>query len=466
MKGAEPRRITKRSPGKGLWEQVQVDGELKYAFYYPRDDHHETERIEYDTFNPGETTEEYQTVYKPVEPCPWPLAGEPVEPEEDLWSRIKAYIINHVDLPDERLFDLLTALIYATYIPETFYVVPYIQIIGPKNSGKTRLGEVIQQLCYRGLMSSNISEAALFRSVEEWKPTLILDETEIYSDKDRGSIQNLLNAGYRRGCPAIRMEGVSEGVPRLALFDVFGFKVLIGTGGFKDTLESRAIRISMEKNIRKVAATLDFNEAREIRGQLLMLRFQRLADVARVASVNSVGIFEGVPKGLDFADGRFAELYSPLLHVANEGYESILSYAKEAFRYMVEEEGTSIEAEVVESVINSAPFVESGWISTRSITDKFNEGKPNNEQWKLNSIGRVLKRLGFKPSRRHQGSGYLYDLKRIDRLIERYTLTPRKPTLSTLPTRPDDVTVIDDYATFDAARQQRFNAMTREPEAQ
>lgn len=420
--------------GRGFWEQIQVDGKELYVFYNPSNELMKNENIEYDHYHPsGETTDDGSIIhYVPMKKCPWPRAGEPQEPDQDLWDIIKAYIISHVELPDDRLYDVVAAYIYATWIPETFNVVPYFHIIGPKGSGKTRLGEVLQQLCYRGMMSSNISEAALFRSAEAFHPTLLLDEAEIYNEKDRGSIQNLMNSGYRRGSPAIRIGGMEQGNPKLELFDVFGFKALIGTGGYKGTLESRSIRVSMEKNIRKVAFNLDYVQAKEIRSQLLLWRFRRLADMASVGSVGSERYLEGVPNGLEFADGRFAELYSPLIFVANHGKEAILSYAKEAYHYMIEEEGTSIEAEIVETLINCYEFVNSGWIATRTITNSFNEDKPVNEQWKSNSVGRYMKKLGFKPSRRNTGAGWIYDRKRLERLAERYTIPLPEPTLHTL----------------------------------
>jgi len=441
-KQKDPKIIHVESPGKGFWEQIDVDGVHKYVFYRPPTEIMKSEALSYDTFHikPVDEYEEYVTHYRPIKKCPWPLAGEPMEPDPALWDIVKAFIDTHVELPDERQYDLITAFIYASYIPECFYVVPYLHIIGPKGTGKTRLGNLLQQTCYRGFMSSNISEAALFRAVEAFTPTLLLDEAEIYNEKNRSAIQNLLNAGYKRGNPAIRIGGMAEGNPKLELFDVFGFKALIGTGGFKGTLESRAHRITMEKNLSPVAYRIDFEKAKNIRSQLLMWRFRRLADFASVVNVVSVGIPHTQPKGMEYADGRFVELYQPLLFVADDGAKNILSYARDAWKIMIDEEGVSLEAEMVKAVADSAPLVESGWISTRCITEVFNELKPEKEKWKTRSIGRQMKKLGFRAVRRSAGAGWVYDSKKLGRLAKRYGIPLETTTLTTLTTPREEAT--------------------------
>src|SRR5215471_16135106 len=59
---------------------------------------------------------------------------------------------------------------------ETF---PYLALLSPeKGCGKTRTTEVLEQIIADPVRAVCISEAALFRLVEERQPTLILDEAE------------------------------------------------------------------------------------------------------------------------------------------------------------------------------------------------------------------------------------------------------------------------------------------------
>jgi hypothetical protein len=188
----------------------------------------------------------------------------------------------------------------------------------------------------------------------------------------------------------------------------------------------------MQKNTREVAFNIDYIKAKEIRSQLLLWRFRRLSDLRNVGSEGNEQKISGISNGLNFVDGRFAELYTPLLFVSDNSKEAILSYAHDEYRHMIEEEGTSIEAEIVECLIKCNKFVKNGWIATRIITNMFNEEKPKNEQWKSSSIGRYMKKLGFRSSRRSNGAGWLYDQKRIKRLSKRYNISLPEHTLDSL----------------------------------
>lgn len=47
-----------------------------------------------------------------------------------------------------------------------------------KRSGKTRLLEVLELVVHAGLPTANTSDAALFRTISELGPTLLLDEVD------------------------------------------------------------------------------------------------------------------------------------------------------------------------------------------------------------------------------------------------------------------------------------------------
>ena len=59
------------------------------------------------------------------------------------------------------------------------------------------------------------------------------------------------------------------------------------------------------------------------------------------------------------------------------------------------------------------------------MAEAFNLDKSDSEKWKTSSVGRVIKRLGFQPKRMTGGrSGYIYDVKKISQLSERYDTPP------------------------------------------
>jgi hypothetical protein len=445
LKEKEPKIVRVESPGKGFYEQVEVDGRSLYVVYnHPSTlksalnkrlaaqgkDTFPEESISTEQFMPGDSGEDVIIHNVPLKRCPWPLSGLPEDPGDELMEEVKAFVMRHVDLPDERLYDVVAAWVFVSWLPEAFNAVPYLWIMGPKSSGKTRLLEVLQHLCYRAMLAAHISDAALFRAIEAYHPTLLLDEaSEVYNGEAAGVIQNLLNSGYRRSQYVVRVGGVESGEPKLELFDVYGPKAMAGLGGFKETLESRSILILMEKNVRGIEFTVDVDVAKKLRGRLLMWRFRRLSDISAVSDV----ALREIPKELSFCDGRFAELYTPLILVANDGVESIVSSAKDAYESVMDEEKISVEAQILTAILKTKPYLESGKFPTSVVTEKFNEELSEREKWGNRSIGRLLKRLGFRAKRLTGGSrGWVWEEERIMRLTKRYGTPPVATSLTPL----------------------------------
>jgi len=362
--------------------------------------------------------------YTPLIHTPWPLAnpklGFTLLEEPDLWKEVCTFIYEHVDVLEPELYDVLTAWIFTTYIPEVWMVVPYIFAFGPVATGKTRLLEALQILAYRGIIGSNVSSASLFRGCEQWHPTVFLDETEIYSQVEHVEIIGLLNAGYRRGQYAWRVKNTEQGC-ELELFDVFGFKALAGTEGLAKTLESRSIMVRMMKNTRPVKFLVDQKKAEELRGKLLMWRFLKLHQVlGNHEGYEGYEPFQEVPTALDFANGRLIELFQPLLAVANQGYENIVKYAKKVYEIRQLEEETSVEAMILSALLDSEAKVEEKVILTADVKETLNKNISEKEQFKTSSVGRIMRRLGFLPKHTMRGNGWLWDESRVKLLSMRY----------------------------------------------
>ena len=172
----EPKILKVPSPGDGrYWEQIEADRKNLYVFYHPPDDLIKTERWETDTFHSIVNEEEQQVRYHPEKYPLWEMAAEPLEPGLDLWDSVKEYIFDHVEFPDERLYDVATAWTLLTWIREGFDVIPYLRFLGSKNTGKTRALRVLHHLCYRAVLSPSVTEAVLYRLCQDYNVTYLLD---------------------------------------------------------------------------------------------------------------------------------------------------------------------------------------------------------------------------------------------------------------------------------------------------
>ncbi|MFC1803671.1 hypothetical protein ACFL0D_06925 [Thermoproteota archaeon] len=444
--------VDEPSPGDGkYWEQIQRNGKHEYVIYTPahRNIITKTESLNYDSFLMVDE-EKYSINYHPMKIVPWALCNEPTEYGPELWDEIYHYVLDHVYLPDIRLYDVVTAWVFYTWIPEAFTVAPYLRLLGKKNVGKTRLLEVLYYLTYRGTLTPSITEAVLFRFLQDYKITYLLDETEIYGSETKQAIQHVLNAGYRRGQFAFRMEKTETGKYIPVGFNVFGPKALAGTRTLKDTLESRCIQIVMEKNPRDrpVNFMVDTLRAKRIRNKLLLYRFRRLADLDQLSedselSEISEGYNEAPPELHQINNSRIIELYSPLITLAEtEPRQNIIDYAVDSYKRSQVEETDTYEAQIL-LAIREIHHLESGKFSTRQVTDTYNQSRPEIEHIKVRTVGRIIKKLGFEPKRMTGGhSGYIFDLNRVNNLSEEYGIpildSPSLPSLTSL-TSPKEV---------------------------
>ncbi len=356
---------------------------------------------------------------------PLPQPRYPYSSAHELWEDIRSFIYDHLFLPCNELYDVLTSWVLATWLRELWTVVPYVFFYGPIASGKSRGLETLRSISYRGILASNISSAALFRASEEWHPTLFLDEAEIYNKDTKIEVIGLLNSGYRKGQYAIRVKQTQNG-SELQAFDVFGFKALGGTQGLAQSLESRSIMIRMIKSRRKVERSIDEARATELRNKLLGWRLYTLANGELVELSE---LFKENNEPLNFGDGRLQELFSCLLAVSNEKKENIKNYAKKLHEIRGFEEKASEEAEIIEILAKKDIIDEKSTVLTKDIAEEFNSSRNDKEHWKTRSIGWLIRRLGFDKIHTKKGNGWLIEKERLTYLQQIYgiTETPDNP---------------------------------------
>ena len=92
----------------------------------------------------------------------------------------------------------------------------------------------------------NITAAALFRTVEKARPTLILDEADTFISESE-ELRGILNSGHSHGGEVIRTVG-DDFEPRL--FSTWAPVAIAAIGKIPRTLEDRSIRIEMKRRAR------------------------------------------------------------------------------------------------------------------------------------------------------------------------------------------------------------------------
>lgn len=134
-----------------------------------------------------------------------------------------------------------------TWLMDVVQVAPLAVITAPeKRCGKSLLLSLLGRLCYRPLTASNITSAALFRVVDAWRPTLLVDEADAFV-KENEELRGLLNCGHTRDSAYI-VRTVGENFTPTR-FNVWGAKAMAGIGHLADTLMDRAIILELRRRL-------------------------------------------------------------------------------------------------------------------------------------------------------------------------------------------------------------------------
>ncbi|HEV3219346.1 MAG TPA: DUF3631 domain-containing protein [Candidatus Acidoferrales bacterium] len=224
---------------------------------------------------------------------------------------LESFLVRFVILPPHTALPLaLWTLLTHTF--DSFDACPYLAITSPApRCGKTRLLECLELIVSGPRRASNISEAALFRTIEKFKPTLMLDEAETLSGKSERAeyLRQILNAGNRRGALVTRCTGQGSNMDAVD-FSVFCPKVLAGIGAFPQTIADRAIVIAMQRRKESERVERFLHRVAAPEGQELCKRAEIFITARREEIAAAY-----LATNLEFISDRDAEAWTPLFAI-------------------------------------------------------------------------------------------------------------------------------------------------------
>jgi putative DNA primase/helicase len=238
-----------------------------------------------------------------TDPEPWPESAEGA----DLLDRLTATIAAHMILPDGAAETIALWVIHA-HAHDCVDVSPILGITSPTpECGKSTLLTLLAGLVPRALTTANISAAALFRAIDKWRPTVLIDEADSFVGEN-DELRNVVNSGHQRAnAYVIRAVGDDFDPKR---FRTWAPKVVAQIGNLFATWASRAIHIELK---RKAA----FEKVKPLRldrlGHLEPLKRQ----TARFVLDNQIALRAADPELPAELDGRPADNWRPLIAIAD-----------------------------------------------------------------------------------------------------------------------------------------------------
>jgi hypothetical protein len=279
---------------------------------------------------PPAAAAEKAVAFEALEPSEYPVIGD--ELLDELEEQFPGYCI----LP-EMASAALALWILHTFSIEAFDISPRLAVTSPaKRCGKSTLLRLVHALCLRPLSASNVSAASIFRGIEKYRPTLLIDEADTFL-RENEELRGILNAGHARISGfVLRVEGEKL---EPALFRCYGPVAIALIGKLPATLEDRSIEISMSR--RRPGETVERMRWTELFGRLRPLRERCLRWATEIAEDLRAADPELPPE----LDDRAADNWRPLVAIADLAGGRWPERAREAARVLsaarTETEGAS-----------------------------------------------------------------------------------------------------------------------------
>lgn len=277
----------------------------------------------------------------------FPSAREEYACEDELVAAVRSFIHQYADV-SVAFEEAASYYVLLTWVYDAFNELPYLRLKGDFGSGKTRCLQAIGSLCYKPMFASGASTVSpLFRIIDAFRGTLIIDESDFRFSDERAEIVKILNNGNAKGFPVLRSEVTPGKDFNPKAFDVFGPKIIATRRSFDDrALESRCITEEMTGLPPRLDIPLSLpgafhTEAQCLRNRLLSYRARRRASFG-----------DPFPDRDPMLEARVAQVFAPLMAVATDpdAKDRLYRLARKTSGTLKNDRATTTEAQLLDII--------------------------------------------------------------------------------------------------------------------
>lgn len=156
--------------------------------------------------------------------------------ESELLRDIRRFIHRWLDVP-AYYENIASYYVLLTWFYDAGYkTLPYLRALGDYGSGKSRFIQTIGQLCFRPMIfGGGDSEATIYYTLELFKGTMVIDESDFKSSDEAALISKIINLGNNEHGSVKRLDAKPNGAGyKVKRYSVFGPKVFGAREGFGD----------------------------------------------------------------------------------------------------------------------------------------------------------------------------------------------------------------------------------------
>jgi putative DNA primase/helicase len=264
---------------------------------------------------------------------------------------------------------------------------------------------LIEHLVPRPLKTINISPPGLFRTIEKFRPTLLIDEGDTFLRNNDG-VRGVLNAGHTRGDYAIRLTGDNHDPTP---FQTFGSKAIALIGYLPETLADRSIPIEMRRKMQ--GETVERLDVRKLENIFRDLK----ARARRWAEDHSDALDQVETQVPDQLNDRAADNWRHMLEIANQlggEWPTRVRAAAVALSGPGQDDNQSVDAQLlsdIQDIFNSRDGTTD--ITSEALIEKlasledrpwaeWHRGKPISKA----ALAKHLKPFGIRPQKWREGA--------------------------------------------------------------
>jgi len=377
----------------------------------------------------------------PKEQIPWLLArGEEVikaykraESPGALYDDLLDYFRGVSELPGETYYDLNAAWTFHTYLMEFHQYSPMLCNYAVPERGKSRTGKGMIYVAYRGIHVESLRDAYIVRIAHSYMATIFFDCMNLWKKAEKAGSEDILLLRFERGAKVPRVLYPERGAHRdTVYFSVYGATIIATNISVHNILDTRAVQINMPQSRKRFENDVTPEFALPLKERLTAFRARFLG--------------KSLPEIAKPARGRLGDILKPLLQIIKlvkpEREQIFLSLVKELEKDRMLDKADSLEAQILVTLKNLKDEVFRGILPVKTITDTFNEGRPEHSHFTYHRIGHKLRSLGFQKAKTVDGaSAIIWDEQKIECNFSAYGLgkTSEIPETSEMPDEKPDV---------------------------